>query len=253
MSNPIILSCKNISISRNEKVILREISFDISPGEIIVLLGSNGSGKSTLLKTIANILPFQKGNIILQEKDILAFQKKQLCQLVSYTAQQNDFELSYSVYDFVSLGRYPHKGIIPIFTRLDKDIIENALVTTNLVSLKEKRISQISGGEQQRAVLARALTTEAPLMLLDEPTSSLDIKHQLELFQILKTLKIAGKTIIIALHDINDAIEIADKIILLHQGTIAFNGSSNDPQFRKKLEDTFQIKMTNKSKFEFHL
>jgi iron complex transport system ATP-binding protein len=253
MTNQNILTCEHLSISRNKKIVLQDINFSISTGEIIVLLGANGSGKSTLLKAIGKLLPFQAGNITLLGEELRSIKRKKLSQIISYTAQNNDFDLAISVYDFVSLGRYPHQGMIPLFSPIDKKIIDNALEITNLSSLAEKQIAKLSGGEQQRALLARALATEAPLMLLDEPSSSLDIKHQLEFFKILKTLRDQGKTIIIAIHDINDAIAIGDKIILLHQGNIIFNGIASDSKFKESLEKTYQIKAIQKDKFDFEL
>ncbi len=253
MNSPLILTAENVTILRDKKPVLEEISFQIKRGEIAVLLGSNGSGKSTLLKTIAKIIPFQKGIIKLSEKDLNSIDPKTASQLLSYTAQNNDFNLAFSVFDFVSLGRYPHKGMLPFLTSKDIDIINQALHTTDLLALAKKNIGQLSGGEQQRALLARALTTEAPIMLLDEPTNSLDIKHQLEFFKLLVSLRNLGKTILIAIHNVNDALALGDKILLLHQSKIIFDGPTTDSSLKTKLEECFQIKLTNKHNYNFEL
>jgi iron complex transport system ATP-binding protein len=253
MTSPLIIKAENITIARDKKIVLEEISFQINTGEIVVLLGSNGSGKSTILKAIAKILPFQKGNMQLFEKEFSSIDPKQASLWVSYTAQNNDFNLAFTVFDFVSLGRYPHKGMLPFMTNKDKDIINQALLTTNLLDKAQKNIGQLSGGEQQRSLLARALATEAPIMLLDEPTNSLDIKHQLEFFKLLYSLRNQGKTILIAIHNVNDALAIADKILLLHQGKIKYDGPASDALLISKLEECFQIKLTNKQNYNFEL
>lgn len=253
MTNQNILISEDVTICRNKQTVLENISFSIASGEILVLLGSNGSGKSTLIKAIDNLIPVLSGKLSLNGQDIKSINRKKLSQMISYTAQNNDFDLSINVYDFISLGRYPHQGVIPIFSATDKKIIDKALETANLLSFSEKILSKLSGGEQQRVLLARALATEAPLMLLDEPSASLDIKHQLEFFNILKRLKLQGKTIIMAIHDINDAIKIADKIILLNNKNIIFNGSPHDSNLKNCLEESYQIQAIQKNKFEFEL
>ena len=246
-----LLACQNLTISRPGQIVLEDISFTVGKGEVVILLGSNGSGKSSLIKTIAGILPVQKGQILINNKEIKEISHKELSKTISYAAQNNDFDLSINVFDFVALGRYPHQGIWPKFSPIDKQKVDEALQITNLYSLADKPISKISGGEQQRALLARSFVTDAPLMLLDEPSASLDIKHQLDLFKLIGELQSMGKGILIALHDINDAIKLGNKIILLCNGKIVFSGQANDSSFIKKLEETYQIKVVQKPKFDF--
>jgi len=253
MNSSQVIKAEDLTIIRDKKIILEEISFGVKAGEIAVLLGANGSGKSTLLKTIAKILSFQKGKLQIFEKDLSKIDLKTASQSISYTAQNNDFNLAFSVFEFVSLGRYPHKGMLPFLTQKDNEIINQALQTVDLLALAKKNINHLSGGEQQRALLARSIATEAPILLFDEPTNSLDIKHQLEFFKLLITLRNAGKTILIAIHNVNDALKIGDKILLLHQNKIKFDGPANEPTFKSKIEECFQIKLSNNQSYNFEL
>lgn len=251
--NQSLLLCQDLTICRSDQIILTDINLSVGNGEVVILLGSNGSGKSSLIKTIAGILPLQKGQILINNKELKTINHKDLSKIISYAAQNNDFDLSINVFDFVALGRYPHQGIFPRFSPTDRQKVNEALQITNLISLADKQISKISGGEQQRALIARSIATDAPLMLLDEPSASLDIKHQLDLFKLIGGLRSLGKGIIIALHDINDAIKLGDKIILINNGKIIYSGQANDSSFIQKLEETYQLKVVQKPKFDFEL
>ncbi len=247
------LKIENLNFSRNKQFVLNQINLDVPSGAITVLLGPNGSGKSTILKIIAGILNWNEGNIYYQGKNLKNQTKKFRCQNICYLPQQNDFELSFSVSEYVALGRYPHKGFLPILNSKDEQIINESLQMANLTALAQRHISELSGGEQQRALIARALATQADLLILDEPTSGLDIHHSLELYRLLNELKQKSKSIFIALHNIQDAFSIADQIVLINQGKTIYNGSRDDPQLINKLEDVFEIKAIRKESLCFEL
>ncbi len=199
------LKLENFSTGYKNKIIIDSINLSINEGEWLGIIGANGSGKSTLIKGICRIIKPQKGKVFLRDKDINYLNNKYISQQISFLPQGINSNLSISVSDLVALGRSPYKNFWDFdLTKNDKSIIEESLKLVEIFELKDCLLSEISGGQRQRAFLALALAQETEIIVLDEPTNYLDINHQIKFLQILKDLQLRKKlTIITVLHDLN--------------------------------------------------
>jgi len=181
-----MLDINSIHFSIDDKKILDSITARFAPCMIHGIIGPNGSGKSTLLKNICRIWEPQSGSILIHGTDYTKIPRKELSTLITLVPQNTTIGFPISVFDIVAMGRNPHLGRFEGMRQNDRDIIERALQQTNIYELKDRNINELSGGEGQLAIIARALATEASLILLDEPTSELDVKHTLEILEILQ-------------------------------------------------------------------
>jgi len=216
------LILKNVNSGYPDKIVLEDINFDVKSGEFIGIIGPNGAGKSTLLKTITRIIKPIKGEIYLRKKRLENFSYKDFAKRIACVSQEDFIPFSYNVYDMVMMGRFPYQPILTGERPKDKDIVENMLDITDTISLASRDILSLSAGEKQRVIIARALAQEPEILFLDEPTSHLDIGHQVKIFDILKDLnQKQGVTIVSILHDLNLASEYCDKLLLLNKGRIA--------------------------------
>jgi iron complex transport system ATP-binding protein len=164
--------------------------------------------------------------------------------MITMVPQNAAISFPISVYDIVSMGRNPHLGRFQALSRNDKEIVERSLKITEVFELRDRNINELSGGECQLAIIARALATEASLILLDEPTSDLDIKHSLSIMDLLVDLKLKGKTILVNIHDLNIAGRYCDSISIIHQGEIYFQGSPSEAFSQEKVNEVFRVNMT---------
>src|SRR5512137_1819692 len=223
-----MLDVNNIHFSIDEKKILDGISARFESRKIHGIIGPNGSGKSTLLKNICRIWEPQSGSIVIDGKDYTEIPRKELSTLVTLVPQNTTIGFPISVFDIVSMGRNPHQGRFEGVRQKDREIIGRALQQTNIYALKDRNINELSGGEGQLAIIARAIATEASLILLDEPTSELDVKHTLDIVKILHEFKEQGKTILVTIHDLNLARKFCDTISILCRGRLFFSGAPED-------------------------
>ncbi|GAB6905089.1 conserved hypothetical protein [Desulfosarcina cetonica] len=206
-----------------DRPVLDRITFDLLPGQILALLGPNGAGKSTLLKCIDGLLRPQKGSIELGGRPIRGLGRKAIAKRMAYVPQTSGEIFPFNVIDMVLLGRYPHGNGHTGKKDLEKAF--KALERMGVQDLAMKDFGAINGGQQQRVTLARAIAQEAEVFLLDEPTSNLDIRHQLEVMDLLRHLvKTNALSAIISMHDLNLAARYADTVIVLDQGRIAASG-----------------------------
>lgn len=236
-----MLDVNNIHFSVDDKKILDGISARFEPGKIHGIIGPNGSGKSTLLKNICRVWEPQSGSILIDGKDYTEIPRKELSTLVTLVPQNTTIGFPISVFDIVSMGRNPHLGRFEGARQKDREIIERALQQTNIYALKDRNINELSGGEGQLAIIARALATEASLVLLDEPTSGLDVKHTLEIVEILYELKEQGKTILVTIHDLNLARKFCDTISILCRGKLFYSGSPEDAFVEENMKQVFEV------------
>lgn len=217
---------ENLSINYNNNYIIKNLNFEIPLNKISVIIGSNGCGKSTLLKALTRIISNYSGSIILDGKEILKENTKLLAKKMAILPQSQEIITGLSVFDLVSYGRFPYQNNFGSLTKKDLDIINRALKATGTYDFKNKRVEALSGGQRQRVWIALALAQETPVIFLDEPTTYLDMAHQLEILELLKNLnKEQGKTIIMVLHDINQAARFADYIIAMKKGQIIKKGN----------------------------
>lgn len=219
------MSINQLSGGYGKETIIKEISFDIKRGEFLGIIGPNGSGKSTLLRLMSRVLFPQQGEILFEGKDILALKLKELCQKIAFVPQDTVISFSFSVWEIVLMGRIPHIGRLKPETKKDFEIADNALSLTDSLHLKDKKVDQLSAGERQRVIIAKSLAQEPRLLFLDEPTSHLDIGHQIQILDLLKRLnQKKGLTVVMVLHDLNLASEYCHQLILLNEGRIFKQG-----------------------------
>lgn len=215
------MQIKDISFKYTEKTILKNLNFSIEKGEFLGILGPNGCGKTTLLKNLCNLCKPYEGNIEVFGTSLPKISYKDLAKKVAVVHQFDSIGFDFSVYDIVLMGRMPYQKRFSSETKYDHDVVKKCMKITNTWDLKDQKILQISGGQRQRVMIARALAQEPDILILDEPISHLDIKHQINILNLCKTLnEEKGMTIIITIHDINMAAKYCKKIMLMSSGEI---------------------------------
>lgn len=224
-----ILKGEHITVAINEKVILKDVSVAIKQGKRTAIIGPNGSGKSTLLKALSGLIKCKAGAIQFDNKDIKLIGRRTLAQKVAILPQSPQIPADVTVKDLVEYGRFPHRKWWTKAGNDEKVTVEWALEQTGIFSLKNRLVNTLSGGERQRAWIAMALAQQPSLLMLDEPTTYLDISHQLEVMNIISELnKKSGISIVMVLHDINHAMQFADEIIIVKDGKIEGQGSPEE-------------------------
>ena len=246
------LKLENFSTGYKNKIIIDSINLSINEGEWFGIIGANGSGKSTLIKGICRIIKPQKGKVFLKGKDINNLSNKSISQQISFLPQGINSNLSISVSDLVALGRSPYKNFWDFdLTKNDKSIIEESLKLVEILDLKDCLLSEISGGQRQRAFLALALAQETEIIILYEPTNYLDINHQIKFLQILKDLQFKKHlTIITVLHDLNLCARFSDQIAALKNGLLIEVGEPKDILNKNIIKNIFEINvLISKTKY----
>lgn len=238
------IEINNIEFGYRESLVLKGISFNIEKGEFVSIIGPNGSGKSTLLKTLNNLYIPKNGSISVDREEIDSYKKKDLAKKIAMVPQDTAIDYEFTVEDIVMMGRNPYKGRFQKDTDEDYKIVYEALEMTNTLYLKDRLITEISGGERQRVVIAKALAQKPSIILLDEPTSHLDINHQMDILNLLRRLnKEKGTTIILVIHDINLASRYSDKIVLINHGKIQGIGTPEEVITINNMESTYNMKV----------
>jgi len=238
-----MLTLENLEFSIGEKRILKGISAEFESGKFHGIIGPNGSGKSTLLKNICRIWEPRGGTVRIQGRDCRSIPRRELSRLVTLVPQGTEMGFPISVYEVVAMGRNPHLGRFQGLRKRDREIIESALEETRTNELRDRLVNELSGGEGQLAIIARALATEASLILLDEPTSDLDIGHTLMIMNLLTGLKEKGKTLVASIHDLNLARRYCDTITILREGRIFFHGSPDEAFSESNVREVFHVRV----------
>lgn len=228
---------RHLTYQVGQKRLIDDISLLFKPGHLYGILGPNGSGKSTLLKTLSRIWSPTKGELIWNGEDILQFPRVKLSKTLTLVPQNPQLYFDCSVFHLVQMGRYPHG----CRTEESSREVQEALKQVNAWHLKDQFLSQLSGGERQRVYIARALVTQAPILLLDEPTSSIDLRHQLEIWQLLRALISKDRLVIVALHDLFAAKRFCDQVVILNHGRCEATGSYGDVMTERILSDIFGV------------
>lgn len=224
-----LLKVNNISFGYEGSLILKGISFSLKQGGFLGIIGPNGAGKTTLLKTINRTLTAQEGEIVLEDLNLKALSLRKIAQEISMVGQDISLSFSLTVLDLVLMGRFPYLARFKKEAKYDLQVALQSLELTETQGLAERQFNQLSAGERQRVVLAKALVQEPQLLLLDEPTAHLDIGHQIKVFDLLLKLnRERGLSIIAVLHDLNLAAEYCQKLILLDKGRVTESGSSSE-------------------------
>jgi len=247
MANGPILETQDVSFAYGRALVLRSISFAIQPGEFVALMGPNGSGKTTLLKTLLGILRPLKGEVLIDGRPVDSYAPKQRARLIGYATQEPAFNFPLTVAELVSLGRYPH-GMRLKPALQDEAAVEEALRLTESTSLGDRKFTTLSGGERQKVLIARVLAQTTHLLLMDEPTSHLDLYFQLQVLETLKRIcreKMAS--IVAVLHDLNLVSLFADKALLLKEGEPVAFGKVAEVVNEQSIKAIFGVDVTVKS------
>ncbi|MCL2063909.1 MAG: ABC transporter ATP-binding protein [Candidatus Cloacimonetes bacterium] len=240
-----MINIKNIEVFYQKKIVLNQVSLDVNKGDFVFILGPNGAGKSTLLKSINGILKTKKGNIFIHQKPIGEYSEIEIARQIAYIPQELNMQFDYTVYEFILMARFPWLSYWGHYQNKDHVIVEKYLDLMGLQLFKDRLFNQLSGGEKQRVLIARALVQETEYILMDESLSFLDINHQIEILILLKNINLSeNKTIIMVSHNLNLAAEFADKLIFLKNGTIFAQGSVAEVYNEEILSNIFDTKIS---------
>ncbi len=221
--------------------ILKDINLEFEKGKITSIIGTNGSGKSTLLRVITSFLAPSKGNVYLDNINLRDYKLNEISKHISILPQVRNIP-DITVEALISQGRFPHTGFLRKLTDNDKRYIKSAIKTVNIEKLTHKNVKDISGGERQKVFIAMILAQNTDIVLLDEPTTFLDTKYQIEIMNLIRDLNKSGKTIIMVLHDLNHAINYSDKICVLNDGVVVEYDSPNKLVEQGTIDKVFNIK-----------
>ena len=235
------LEAKDIEAVLGGNPILRGVSLEVDHNDFVGIIGPNGSGKSTLLKCIYRVLKPQAGIVRLDGTDIRELSYKKSAQTIAVLAQHNYYNFEFSVQDVVLMGRSPHKRTMERDNAQDYAIVAQALETVGMADMAKRSFSTLSGGEQQRVILARALAQQTPCLILDEPTNHLDIKYQLQLLDIVKGL---NRTVISAIHDLNIAAMYCTRLVVMKDGQVITQGTPRQVLTPELIREVYEVEAT---------
>ncbi|TCS95920.1 heme ABC transporter ATP-binding protein [Hazenella coriacea] len=237
-----MLIAEGLSKRYGSRPVLKDIHLQVFKGECVGILGPNGSGKSTLIRMLAGEDQPDQGQIWLQDQDLFAYSPRQRAQMMAILIQESLGELPFNVREVVMMGRHPYQGKWPWSNETDDQIVEDILQKLNLQSMRNRLLSELSGGERQRVALAKAMAQQPKLLLLDEPTTYLDIQYQLRMLTLLKEWQVdQSLTIVTVLHDLNLAAQFCDRLILLKDGVIQHMGTPREVIQSKWIEQIFGV------------
>lgn len=242
MKNAVTIT--NLSSTYGADAIVKDVSFTVDTGEFCIILGPNGSGKTTLLKTLAGLLPSCQGQIQLFSRPLPSYSQRDLAHHLAYVPQNAGNDSAFTVEELVLMGRAPYLGILGIEGKEDRTLAKQAMADTGIISLANRRLHSISGGERQRAHIARAICQHTGIILLDEPTASLDPGHQIQVMNLMQMLKNTRETTVIMVsHDLNLAAMYADHLLLLTEGRIRAYGRPEEVIREDILSQTYGCPM----------
>jgi len=239
-----VLSVENVSAGYGEKLVVEDVTMRVRPEELVGLIGPNGSGKTTLLRVISGVLPPARGQVLLQGAPLRSLGKRRLAQLMACLSQDLASDLAFTVREIALMGRSPHLARIGRETRKDSEVAEKAMALADVAHIADRFMTELSGGERQRAFIAMCLAQEPQVLLLDEPTSHLDIGHQLSILDLVRKLnRQNGMTVVAVFHDLNLAAEYCDRLILLDRGRTVASGAPGDVLTAEIIERVYQAKV----------
>jgi iron complex transport system ATP-binding protein len=223
-----MLRIDGLGVSYGDRPVLRDVSLEVRRGEVVSLVGPNGCGKTTLLRAITRVVPWVRGDVCIGEASTRDLPARDLARLVAVVPQNPQLPLGYSAFETVLMGRTPHLGFFEQEGGDDLRRAGHALERVGAAHLAHRRVDELSGGERQNVVLARALAQDTPLLLLDEPTANLDIGHQIAVARLVRELAAGGLAILAAVHDLTLASLYSDRIVLMSDGRVVTSGSPGD-------------------------
>jgi len=240
--NPAIRT-RELSFSYRDRAVLHRVSFSVESGEMVGMLGPNGSGKTTLLKILSAVLR-GTGDVNLNGRKIESYSRRELSRLFAVVQQEPQINFPYTAAEIVLMGRASHHGTLALESQKDLEVARASLELTDSLALADRYLHELSGGEKQRVLIARALAQEPEILLLDEPSAFLDLKHQVQVFELLHRLnRERSLTVVAALHDLNLAALFFPRLIMLREGTIHSDGSPGEVLTEKTIEDVYGIRV----------
>jgi len=237
-----MIKASNLKIGYENKIVVEEFNFEINTGEIISLIGPNGSGKSTVLKVVSRLMKATEGMVHLDGNDIHRLSTKEVAKKLSMLSQQQVMPPDFTIRELVGYGRLPHRKWYETKTQEDEEIIEWAISQTRLEKLADRYINSLSGGERQRAWIAMALAQRPKILLLDEPTTYLDICHQIEVMELISRLNLElGITVVMVLHDLNQAVRYSSRLVVIKDGRFVGEGSPEKILTKEMLRRVYNV------------
>lgn len=235
-----MIEIKNLNKNYKTKKLIQDLSLTIHKNQLTSLIGPNGAGKSTVLNMAGRLLPYDSGQILIDGTDIEDWDSTELAKKMAIMKQSNPLDLQISVRELMAFGRFPHsKGRL---TQDDQQLIDESLEYLNLTDLQDKKITELSGGQLQRAFIGMVICQDTDYILLDEPLNNLDINHSIGIMNLLRRLvDEKGKTIVVVMHDINYASQFSDRIIAMKDGMVFANDEANDVFQKNIVDDLFDI------------
>lgn len=235
------LELENCGFKTEDRWLVRGASIRLAPGNFTAFVGPNGSGKSTILRLLAGLWQPSEGKVLLGGASLNSLSRRETAKQIAYTPQDTHFEFAFTVRDVVMMGRHPHIGRFEREKMSDRKAVEAAMQRTDCLKFAHRFVNELSGGERQRVILARSLATEAEIILLDEPLASLDLSHSFDVLNICRDLSKSGKTIAMAIHDLNLAARYASNAVLVSEGRITAAGKSEEVLTGDLIERVFNV------------
>jgi iron complex transport system ATP-binding protein len=236
------LEARGAAVARGGRRILDRVNLRVEPGVVMAIAGPNGSGKSTLLRALAGIWPVSEGSVALDGEPLDTLKRRAIAQRIAFVAQDSRLDFAFSVAEIVAMGRYPHRGRFEHATPSDRQSVEEAMEWCGVTELRRRTVNTLSGGERQRVVIARSLAVQPDFILLDEPTSNLDVEHAIRILDLCVALSRAGKAVVLATHDLNAVVRYASQAVLIESGRVVFSGPRSEIVTTRTLEEVFQVR-----------
>lgn len=244
MTHPGTLTAENVSYAYENALVLNGVNLHLEPGRFTGIIGPNGSGKSTLLRCLGRLLPPLSGQVLIGKRPIQSYPLREFAKFLSLVPQEIQVDFDFSVYEVVAMGRAPYLSRLGGERPRDLAVIRDVMVKTRIWELRHRPVTDLSGGERQRVFIAQALAQEPRILLLDEPTSHLDVNYQAETFDLLTELVTeAHITVGVVLHDLNLASQYCDHLYLLHGGRVYAEGPPGEVLTRRNLQDVYGVEL----------
>ncbi|WP_300382063.1 ABC transporter ATP-binding protein [Clostridium sp.] len=238
-----MIEARNINVGYENRIVIEDLSLKINEGEIVSIIGPNGSGKSTLLKSLSKILKRKGGEVLIVDKSIDLMKNNDVAKVLSMVSQQNTSPTDITVKELVYYGRIPHKKWFELRTKEDEEIVEWSLKQTGVLQYADRKLVNLSGGEIQRVWLAMAIAQKPKILFLDEPTTYLDMCHQLELMELVQDInKRFNITIVMVLHDLNQASRYSNRVVIMKEGKIIADGKPEEVIVKDIIHYVYNVK-----------